>query len=161
MYKRSLQNFFSVRTSHLIPKIATLAVSSFVLVALVNIDASASAFGGRDSSAVRSDVVLTLASESSSSQFSGLVKRWSTGSVVIPVANPTTTTSRWRKWGNRWRKCFDNYDHASSGRLNSSNNDHDGTANDDDHDTNDWDIIFRHFCRAHHGGTIAKRVRGT
>jgi len=91
MYKGSLKNFFLAKTTHRIPKILTLAISSSVLVAMVNIDASASAFGGRDSSAVRTDVVLTLASESSNSQFSGLVKRWET--ISSPITDPTITTT--------------------------------------------------------------------
>ena len=93
MYKPSLKSFFLAKTTHRVPKILALAASSAILVAMVNIDASASAFGGRDSNTVRSDVVLTLASESSNSQFSGLVKRWSAGSSVITTATPTSTTS--------------------------------------------------------------------
>ena len=93
MYKSSFKNFFLAKTTNRIPKILTLAISSCVLVALVGIDASASAFGGRDSNSVRSDVVLTLASESSNSQFSGLVKRWTTTSAVIVPAAPITITT--------------------------------------------------------------------
>jgi len=74
--------------------ILTLAISSCVLLAMVSIDASASAFGGRDSNAVRTDVVLTLASKFSNSQFSGLVKRWTTVSTVAtPTAPPATITT--------------------------------------------------------------------
>src|ERR1700677_4591337 len=93
MYKGSLQNFFLAKTTHRIPKLITLALSCSVLVALVTIDASASAFGGRDSNAVRTDVVLTLASESSNSQFSGLVKRWTTVSTVVPTTTTTVTST--------------------------------------------------------------------
>jgi glycosyl hydrolase family 26 len=91
MYKASLKNFLLAKTSHRLPKLLTLALSSCVLVALVNIDASASAFGGRDSLAVRTDSVLTLNSESSGSQFSGLVKRWTTTSTVVAPATPPAT----------------------------------------------------------------------
>jgi Glycosyl hydrolase family 26 len=93
MYKGSLQNFFLAKTAHRVPKILTLAISSAVLLAMVNIDASASAFGGRDSNAVRTDVVLTLASESSNSQFSGLVKRWTTVTTTSGTTSPTTATT--------------------------------------------------------------------
>jgi hypothetical protein len=92
MYKGSLKNFFLAKTSHRIPKILTLAISSCVLMAMVNIDASASAFGGRDSNAVRTDVVLTLTSDSSNSQFSGLVKRWVT-TTTTDTSTSTTSTS--------------------------------------------------------------------
>src|ERR1035441_696286 len=90
MYKGSIKQFFFEKTTHRIPKILTLAISSCVLVAMVNIDASASAFGGRDSLAVRTDVVRTLNSVSSGS-LSGLVKRWTTSSVVIVPSTPPTT----------------------------------------------------------------------
>ena len=93
MYEGSFKNFFLAKTSHRIPKIMTLAISSCVLVALVNIDASASAFGGRDSQAVRTNAVLTLASESGSNQFSGLVKRWTTTTAVVVPSTPPATVS--------------------------------------------------------------------
>jgi len=93
MYKGSLKNFFLAKTAHRVPKIATLLAASAVLVAMVNIDASASAFGGRNANAVRTNVVLTLASESGKNQFSGLVKRWTTVSTVAtPSAPPAAVT---------------------------------------------------------------------
>jgi hypothetical protein len=49
MYNGSLKNFFLAKTTHRIPKVVTLLVASGALMAMVSIDASASAFGGRDS----------------------------------------------------------------------------------------------------------------
>ena len=74
MYKGTFKNFFLAKTTHRLPKVITLAVSSCLLVAMVSIDASASGFGSRDSNSARSDVVSTL--ESSNLQLSGLVKSW-------------------------------------------------------------------------------------
>src|ERR1035437_1018280 len=93
MCKGSFKNFFLAKTTRRLPKIVTLAVSSCLLVALVNIDASASTVGGRDSNSVRSDVVWKLASEPINSQFSGLVKRWTTVSTTSPTTSPVTTTT--------------------------------------------------------------------
>ena len=93
MYNGSLKNFFLAKTTHRIPKVVTLLVASGALMAMVSIDASASAFGGRDSNSVRSAVVLTLASDTNNSQFSGLVKRWSTISSISPTTAPTVTTT--------------------------------------------------------------------
>ena len=92
MYNGSLKNFFLAKTTHRIPKIVTLLVASGALMAMVSIDASASAFGGRDSNSVRSAVVLTLASDTNNSQFTGLVKRWSTISSISPTTAPATPT---------------------------------------------------------------------
>src|SRR5665213_3324194 len=96
MYKGPFKKFFLGRTTHLIPKIMTLAVSSTVLVAMINIDASASAFGGGGSNSVRTSAVNTLTSEKSNSQFSGLVKRWEQwagASTVLSPAKPASTTT--------------------------------------------------------------------
>jgi len=93
MRKGSSKNFFLAKTAHSLPKIMTLAVSSCVLVAMVNIDASASALGGGGLNSVRSDVVLPLASESSNSLFSELLKGWLTVFSISPTAPPATTTS--------------------------------------------------------------------
>jgi beta-mannanase len=97
MDKGTLKNFFLAKTTHRIPKILTLAVSSSLLVALVNIDASASAVG-HDSS--RSAHLI---------QVTDRLKHWSTASSVThfvpsnlraPVVSsgagtttPTTTTT--------------------------------------------------------------------
>src|ERR1035437_4764751 len=91
MYKGSFKNFFLAKTTHRLPKVITLAVSSCLLVGMVSIDASASGFGSRDSNSARSDVVSTL--ESSNLQLSGLVKSWSTVSSILPTTPPATTTS--------------------------------------------------------------------
>ena len=91
MYKGSFKNFFLAKTTHRLPKVIAVAVSSCLLVAMVSIDASASGFGSRDSNSVRSDVVSTL--ESSNLQLSGLVKSWSTVSSILPTTPPATTTS--------------------------------------------------------------------
>ncbi len=93
MYKGPLKNFLLAKTAHRVPKILTLVISSAVLLAMVNIDASASAFGGRDSNAVRTNVALTLASESSNSQFSGLVKRWTTVTTIPGTTSSATATT--------------------------------------------------------------------
>ncbi|MFY9782171.1 MAG: glycoside hydrolase family 16 protein [Acidimicrobiales bacterium] len=61
---------------------------------MVNIDASsASGYGGRDSTAIREEVVLTLSSNSGNSQFSGLVKRWEPVAVSTSTSTSTTTTT--------------------------------------------------------------------
>jgi len=93
MCKGSFKNFFLAKTTHRLPKIMTLAVSTCVLAAVVNVDASASAIGGKGSNSVRSNVVWALASESFNSQFSGLVKRWGTTSSISPTTPATTTTT--------------------------------------------------------------------
>src|ERR1035437_5302427 len=77
MYKGSFKNFFLAKTTHRLPKVIAVAVSSCLLVAMVSIDASASGFGSRDSNSVRSDVVSTLESSSS----------------ILPTTPPATTTS--------------------------------------------------------------------
>src|ERR1035437_9019237 len=91
MYKGSFKNFFLAKTTHRLPKVITLALSSCLLVGMVTIDASASGLGSRDSNLARSNVVSTL--ESSNLQLSGLVKSWSTVSSILPTAPPATTTS--------------------------------------------------------------------
>jgi hypothetical protein len=94
MTEGSFQNFIKGKTSHRIPKLATLAVTASVLVAMVNIDASsASGYAGRDSTAVREAVVLTLSTNSGNSQFSGLVKHWEPVVVSTSTSTSTTTTT--------------------------------------------------------------------
>jgi len=85
MHKGTLKNLFHAKTTHRIPKIVTLGISSCLLVAMVSIDASASASTGKDEYAVRTDAVLNLTSAS----FRGLAKRWAT--ITSPIANPTAT----------------------------------------------------------------------
>lgn len=93
MHKVSLNNFLTRKSTHRIPKIATLAVMSCVLVAMVNIDASASSYTGRDTSALRSSVVETLSSNSSGSQFAGLVRRWHPINSTGTTSSSTTVTT--------------------------------------------------------------------
>jgi Glycosyl hydrolase family 26 len=87
MHKGTLTNIFHAKTTHRIPKIVTLAVSSCLLVTMVTIDASASAYKGKDAYAVRKDVVLNLTSDS----FRGLAKRWTT--ITSPITDPTATVT--------------------------------------------------------------------
>ena len=87
MHKGTLKNLFHVKTTHRIPKVVTLAVSSCLLVTMISIDASASASKGRDAKSVRTDVVLNLASDA----FRSLSKRWA--AVSFPITDPTATIS--------------------------------------------------------------------
>lgn len=86
MHKGSLNKFLKGNATNRIPKIATLAITTSVLLAMVNIDASA---GNNRAPATspRSSVVLALESQSSNSQFSGLIRKWR------PKQAPTTTTT--------------------------------------------------------------------
>ena len=86
MHKGTLKNLFHAKTTHRIPKIVTLAVSSCLLVTMVSIDASASAYKARYDKAARTDAVLNLAPDF----FRGLAKRWAT--VTSPITDPVATT---------------------------------------------------------------------
>src|SRR5665213_382005 len=86
MHKGTLKNLFHAKTTHRIPKIVTLAVSSCLLVTMVSIDASASTYKGRAVKAARTDVVLNLAPNF----FRGLAKRWAT--ITPPITDPAATT---------------------------------------------------------------------
>jgi beta-glucanase (GH16 family) len=107
MYRSPLKNFFLAKTTHRFPKLVTLAVSSSLLVALVNIDASASTIGSRVTHAVRSEFIRKLGSESGTHPYSGVVMRrppvtttsTATGgsgggaSTTTTTTPPTTTTT--------------------------------------------------------------------
>jgi hypothetical protein len=92
MYKgSSLKNFFLAKTTHRLIKVSTLVVSSCVLLAMINIDASASSsVGTKDSNAISTDVSMALSSKTNNSRVIGLVKRWSTASTISTVTVPTT-----------------------------------------------------------------------
>jgi hypothetical protein len=88
----SLKNFFFAKTTHRLIKISTLAVSSCVLLAMINIDASASSVGSKASNAISTDVAMALTSKTNNSRFIGLVKRWSTVSTISTETGATTPT---------------------------------------------------------------------
>jgi hypothetical protein len=88
MNKGQLSQFFKGNTTHRIRKIMTLAVTSFVLVTMITIDASASSFaqGNRSN---RANLESTLTSTSSFRQLTGSAGRWHPWS---PPANPSPTS---------------------------------------------------------------------
>lgn len=96
MNKGSFNKILKGNATHRIPKIGALALTTCVLVAMVNIDASAS-YKQANATSARSSVVLTLESESSNSQFSGLIRKWHpkspTGTTTTTLTATTTTTS--------------------------------------------------------------------
>jgi hypothetical protein len=88
------KNFFASKTTHRLAKISTLVVSSCVLLTMINIDASASSVGSRDSIAIRTDVAMARTSKSDNSRYISLVKRWSIVSTISRWSI-VSTISRW------------------------------------------------------------------
>jgi hypothetical protein len=85
MHKGTHKNLLHAKTTHRIPKIVTLGISSCLLVAIVSVDASASGHTGKDEYAVRTDAVLNLTSTS----FRYGAKRWA--EITAPITDPTTS----------------------------------------------------------------------
>jgi glycosyl hydrolase family 26 len=88
MYNGAVQNFFFAKTAHRVPKFLTLAASASLLLAMVNIDASASTTSGRNPTQLTTEMLMKVANQQGNREYSGVVKRWS------PVKkHPTTTTT--------------------------------------------------------------------
>src|ERR1700722_6810633 len=89
MYNGAVQNFFFAKTAHRVPKFLTLAASASLLLAMVNIDASASTTSGRNPTQLTTEMLMKVANQQGNREYSGVVKRWS------PVKkHPTTTKTR-------------------------------------------------------------------
>ena len=96
MNKGSYRNFFVSKTTHRLAKISTLVASSCVLLAMINIDASASSVGSRGSTAVRTNADLALISGTGTRRFLDLAKQWSTvwkGSTIVASSAATLSTT--------------------------------------------------------------------
>jgi hypothetical protein len=88
MYNGAVQKFFFAKTTHRVPKFLTLAASASLLLAMVNIDASASTTSGRNPTQLTTEMLMKVANEQGNREYSGVVKRWS------PIKkHPTTTTT--------------------------------------------------------------------
>jgi len=89
MHKGSYKNFFLAKTTHRLTKVSTLAVASCVLLAMINIDASASSVT-RHENAVQTFWF-------GNSRFAGLTKYWSTvpslSSITLSTGPTTSTTA--------------------------------------------------------------------
>src|SRR5665213_1809737 len=85
MHKGSYKNFFLAKTTHRLTKVSTLAVASCVLLAMINIDASASSVT-RHEKAVQTFWF-------GNSRFAGLAKYWSTVPSPSPITLSTTPTT--------------------------------------------------------------------
>ena len=95
MNKGSNKNFFVSKTTHRLAKISTLAVASCVLLAMINIDASASSVT-RHENAVHTQADISLTFWFGSSRLAGLAKYWSTVTSPSPITlstAPTTSTT--------------------------------------------------------------------
>jgi hypothetical protein len=90
MYMGSIKKFFSTTTAHRTPKLVTLGVTASLLVAMINIDASAStSFVGRGPNTFSTAILMKLANQTGNREFSGVMRRhW----PVKTSPSPTTTT---------------------------------------------------------------------
>ena len=93
MYKGTLKKFFLAKTTHRLPKLVTLAVSSSLLVAMVNIDAAASPRIERNPNSVSTAILMKLANETNNRQFSHPVRRRPPVTTTSTTAVPSTGTS--------------------------------------------------------------------
>ena len=92
MHKGTFTNIFLAKTTHRLTKVSTLAVASCVLLAMINIDASASSVT-KQPNAVQTNATYWFGN----SRFAGLTKYWSTATstspTTLPTAPPTSTTA--------------------------------------------------------------------
>jgi len=88
MYNGAVQKFFFAKTTHRVPKFLTLAASASLLLAMVNIDASASTASGRNPTQLTTAMLMKVANQQGNREYSGVMKR------RFPIrTHPTTTTS--------------------------------------------------------------------
>jgi hypothetical protein len=105
MHNGTLKRFFLAQTAHRSSKLVTLGVVTSLLIAMVNIDASASTtFVGPNANTVSTAMLMKLANETGNRTFSGVRRHWPKPTVTTtttfasigflpPTTSTTTTTS--------------------------------------------------------------------
>src|ERR1700735_128856 len=89
MFKGSFQKFFFAKTVHRIPKLVTLGVATSLLVAMVNLDASASSLAGGNANTLSTAALIKLAAGTAKHEHSGVIRRH----FPVKSTSPTTSTT--------------------------------------------------------------------